>query len=67
MEKTMSARAVIYSKDVEKIIGKSEKTARRLLLKVRKQTGKTNDQFVTVEEFCQVTGIPKSVVLPYIV
>jgi predicted DNA-binding transcriptional regulator AlpA len=67
MKKTMPQRAVIYIKDVENIIGKSEKTARRLLQKVRKQTGKTNEQFITVEEFCQVTGIPESVVRSFLV
>ena len=67
MKKTMPPRVVICTKDVENIIGIKGKAARRLLQKMRERTGKTNEQFITVEEFCQFTGIPETDVLPFLI
>ncbi|WP_090104148.1 hypothetical protein [Chitinophaga sp. CF118] len=60
-------RVVIYTKDVENITGKKSKAARRLLQKVREQSGKTQEELVTMQEFCHVTGIPEDVVRPFLV
>ena len=50
-------RICIYPKDVQNITGRKEKTARRLLNKIKQQLGKPEEGFVTVQEFCQFTGI----------
>jgi ribosomal protein S3 len=60
-------RVIIYTKDVENITGKKNKAARRLLQKVREQSGKTNEELVTIQDFCLATGIPEEIVRPFLV
>lgn len=67
MKTSIPPRVVIYTKDVENITGKKNKAARRLLQKVREQSGKTNEELITIHEFCQFTGIPEAVVRPFLV
>lgn len=47
---------IIYTKDVMLLTGKSERTSRRLLTRVRHYYGKGRRSLVTVEEFCAYTG-----------
>jgi ribosomal protein S3 len=67
MMNSVPPRVIIYTKDVENITGKKNRAARRLLQKVREQTGKTNEELVTVQDFCMVTGIPEEIVRPFLV
>ena len=50
-------RIIIYPKDVQRITGKSDRYGRLLLNKIRQQFSKEPHQFVSVEEFCQFTGL----------
>jgi hypothetical protein len=50
-------RVVIYPKDVQRITGKSEKSSRRLIKKLKECSGKREHQFVSVEEFAIYTGL----------
>ncbi len=50
-------RVVIYSKDIEKITGKSGRSARKIMSAIRKKLGKEKHQFVSLSEFCVYTGI----------
>ena len=50
----------ICTKDVQRIIGKSERTARNLLMAIRKKYGKERHQLVTVPEFSDYTGLPEA-------
>jgi hypothetical protein len=50
-------RIIIYPKDVQRITGKSDRYGRHLLNKIREQFSKEPHQFVSVEEFCQFTGL----------
>lgn len=59
-------RSCIYPKDVQRITGKSERTGRRLLQKIKNELGKQEHQFVTVEEFAQYSGISAEVVQKYV-
>lgn len=59
-------RSCIYLKDVQRITGKSERTGRRLLQKIKNELGKQEHQFVTVEEFAQYSGISAEVVQKYV-
>ena len=59
-------RSCIYPKDVQRITGKSERTRRRLLQKIKNELGKQEHQFVTVEEFAQYSGISAEVVQKYV-
>jgi len=59
-------RICIYPKDVQRITGKSEKSGRRLLKKIREQLGKENHQFITTEEFANYTGISLEMIQQYL-
>ena len=59
-------RVCIYPKDVQRITGKSYRYSRLLLLKIKKQCNKEEHQFVTIEEFCEYTGLKLELVTPYI-
>jgi len=50
-------RIIIYPKDVQRITGKSDRYGRMLLKKIRQQFLKEPHQFVSVDEFCQFTGL----------
>ena len=50
-------RIIIYPKDVQRITGKSDRYGRMLLKKIRQQFFKEPHQFVSVDEFCQFTGL----------
>lgn len=50
-------RIIIYPKDVQRITGKSDRYGRLLLNKIRMQLAKEPHQFVSIEEFCQFTGL----------
>ena len=50
-------RIIIYPKDVQRITGKSDRYGRQLLNKIREQFAKEPHQFVSIEEFCQFTGL----------
>ena len=51
-------RICIYPKDVQLITGRSERSSRELILKIKKILKKENHQPLTVHEFCTYMGIP---------
>ena len=59
-------RIIIYPKDVQRITGKSERYGRQLLSKIRLQLAKESHQFISVEEFCQYTGLKSELVIRYL-
>jgi hypothetical protein len=48
---------VIYNKDIQRIIGKTDRTARKLMKAIRKKLGKEKYQMISVAEFCAYTGL----------
>jgi hypothetical protein len=60
-------RIVIYVKDVMNITGRSDRTARSLLCSIRKHFGKERGAFVTIEEFCEFTGMKNEMVEKFLV
>lgn len=56
-------RLCIYPKDVERITGKSNRTGRMILEKIRKLLQKETHQAVTPKEFSDYMGIPLDEVL----
>lgn len=64
--KTLPNRIIIYTKDVINITGKKERTARNLLARIRKASGKSKGDFVTIEEFCAFTGIRPEHVITFL-
>ncbi len=59
---TLPKRLVIYPKDVMNITGRRERAARKLLASIRRKYNKDCHAFITIEEFCQYTGIPEDMV-----
>lgn len=59
-------RLVIYRKDVERIIGKSDRTARKVMVAIRKKLDKEKHQPVSIKEFCCYMNLPEEEVLPYL-
>ena len=51
-------RVCIYPKDIQLITGKSYRQSTRLMQKVKKELNKQENEFLTIEEFCNYTGIP---------
>ncbi|MGN7722284.1 hypothetical protein [Chitinophaga sp. 22620] len=57
MQKMIPNRIVIFARDVQNITGRSERTSRLLLQKIRESLGKKKGQYISVAEFCQLTGL----------
>ena len=55
--KVNPATGFIYAKEVARITGFAERRARRLLEGIGKKLGKKGSRFVTVQNFCQHTGL----------
>ena len=60
-------RIVIYPRDVQNITGCSERSARRILQRIRIANKKTDEQFVSVTEFCAYTGLKEEDVRRFLV
>lgn len=63
---TVPNRMVVYTKDVVNITGRRERTARKLLARIRKACGKQKGHFISVEEFCSFTGLKPEHVTPFL-
>ena len=59
-------RACIYPKDVQRITGKSERYGRKLLNRIKEEFSKEPHQFISVDEFCEFTGLAPAIVERYI-
>ena len=57
MQQTIPNRIVIYAKDVMNITGRKERAARKLLARIRKKYQKGRGEFISVDEFCEYTGL----------
>jgi len=66
MMKVKLNRICIYPKDVQRISGKSEKSHRCLLKKIREHLGKEKHQFITTEELANYTGISLELIQQYL-
>lgn len=53
----------IYPKDVQRILQKSYRASCQLIQNIKKCYGKQRHQIVTIEEFCDYTGIPPQAVI----
>jgi len=59
-------RAVIYPTDISHITGMKTDTARKLLRKIRIVLHKPERSFITIREFCYVTGLEEEFVAEFI-
>jgi hypothetical protein len=65
--RTETKRLCIYPKDIQRITGKSYRQSIRLLQKMRIKLNKLEDEFVSIEEFCQFTSLKIEQVEPLII
>jgi hypothetical protein len=65
--RTETKRLCIYPKDIQRITGKSYRQSIRLLQNIRKELNKLQNEFVSVEEFCQYTSLKMEQVEPLII
>lgn len=47
------SRIIIYTKDIERITGKSNRYSRRILKRIMAAYGKKKHQMITLGEFCE--------------
>lgn len=64
--KKENKRLCIYPKDIQRITGMSYRQSIRLLQKIRKELKKLENEFVSIEEFCQYTSLKPEQVEPLI-
>lgn len=66
MGRKIPERVVITVKDIENILGKSARAARKYMALLRRIYGKPSSQFITVEEFCAVSGLTEEQVKEFL-
>lgn len=52
-------RLILYPKDVVILLGKSDRTARTVMAKIRRACGKAKHQPVSVADFCNYMGLDR--------
>lgn len=50
---------VIEIRHIMEIMDRSRSTAHRIMAKVRKKLDKKDDEYVSVSDFCEATGLPE--------
>jgi len=65
--KNEQKRLCIYPKDIQRITGKSYRQSARMLQKIRTDLNKLENEFVSIEEFCQYTSLKIEQVEPLII
>lgn len=64
--KTDLKRVCIYPKDVQRVTGKSYRYSLLLLKDIKKHFCKEEHQFISINEFCDYSGLKIEEVLPLI-
>jgi hypothetical protein len=56
-------RHIVEVDDILRMLPRTKRTCERIMKKVRERLEKTNGEYISVEEFIRVSGIPKETVL----
>ena len=59
-------RVCIYPKDIQRITGKSYRQSTRMIQQIKASYQKEEEQLVTIDEFCDFTGINQDLVESFI-
>jgi len=62
MQYMVPNRIVIYAKDIMNITGRRERAARKLLARIRITYNKKDGAFISINEFCEFTGLKEDLV-----
>jgi len=65
MKENQLKRITIFTQDVERLTGWSQRSARRMLQQVREHLGKKDEEILTITEFCKYTGLKEEQVRPF--
>lgn len=60
------SRMCVYPKDVQRITGRTERYGRKLLQRIKTHFEKAEHQLVSIQEFCQYTGLKVEEVKRYL-
>ncbi len=60
-------RICVYAKDIQKMTGKGQGYARRLIKRIREASGKEMGDQITVSDFCRFTRMKEEEVRPFLV
>lgn len=60
-------RVIIYTKDVQRITGKSAQYCRKLLKKIKEQKAKAEHQYVNINDFSEYSGISVELIQQHII
>ncbi len=59
-------RICVYAKDIQKMTGKGQSYARRLIQKIREASGKEVGDHITLSDFCRYTKMREEEVRPFL-
>lgn len=59
-------RMAIYTTDIERITGKGDRYARRILSSIRRQLNKEKHQVVTIKELCTYLDLEETEVVEFL-
>jgi hypothetical protein len=59
-------RMIIYTKDIQRITGKTERYSRKVLKKIKTKYGKQKHQLVSLAELCEYMGLKEEEVSKYL-
>ena len=62
-----NVKACIYPKDIQRIMGKGYLQSRLYLLKIKQHYNKAPEQFISIEEFSEYTGLKEEHIVRCIV
>jgi hypothetical protein len=65
MKQKSPQRIAIFSHDIERLTGKSARTAMRILQQIRQHYGKKRNEILTLAEFCEYTKLTEEDVRPF--
>ncbi len=60
-------RIIIYPKDIQNITGKKDQAARKLYHRIRQALNKPHNGIITIDEFCNFTGVSKEEIKPFLI
>jgi DNA-directed RNA polymerase specialized sigma subunit len=59
-------RMIIYTKDIQRITGKSERYGRKIICKIKAKNGKQKHHLVSLAELCEYLGLEIEEVIKYL-
>jgi hypothetical protein len=59
-------RIVIYPKDIQRITGKSARYGQSVLKQIKQNLAKKDHQYVTVNKFCEYSGLSINEITSYL-